>query len=176
MERNRGGIVTWLRDAAEHGAKFFQKTKVERLLFAQDLDTVPSAQNYASLTPSAKRNRVVGALLKNVDTGKLALVHAKRAVVVSGGSMLSPAILQRSGLKNPNIGKHLYLHPAINVTGYFDELIKPWEGSIMTLVRYNLLTFDTFTHKIVQLSNTVANRDGSNYGAKLEVSNTLQFT
>jgi hypothetical protein len=64
-------------------------------------------------------------------------------VVVSGGSINSPAILLRSGLKGSRIGKNLHLHPVTYITGYYAEVINPWEGSIMTAVRchFALLTY-----------------------------------
>jgi choline dehydrogenase-like flavoprotein len=43
------------------------------------------------------------------------------AVVVAGGSLSTPQILMRSGVPNPNIGRHLGLHPAQFVFGLFDE-------------------------------------------------------
>jgi choline dehydrogenase-like flavoprotein len=43
------------------------------------------------------------------------------AVVVAGGSLSTPQILLRSGVPNPNIGRHLGLHPAQFVFGLFDE-------------------------------------------------------
>lgn len=44
-----------------------------------------------------------------------------RAVVVSGGAINTPAILLRSGLKHPMIGRHLCLHPVLVVGGVFPE-------------------------------------------------------
>lgn len=44
-----------------------------------------------------------------------------RAVVVSGGAINTPAILLRSGLKHPMIGRHLCLHPVLAVGGVFPE-------------------------------------------------------
>lgn len=44
-----------------------------------------------------------------------------RAVVVSGGAINTPAILLRSGLKHPMIGRHLCLHPALVVGGVFPQ-------------------------------------------------------
>ncbi|CAM9800849.1 unnamed protein product, partial [Hapterophycus canaliculatus] len=44
-----------------------------------------------------------------------------RAVVVSGGAIHTPAILLRSGLKHPMIGRHLCLHPVLVVGGIFPE-------------------------------------------------------
>ncbi|MBV9604358.1 MAG: GMC family oxidoreductase [Solirubrobacterales bacterium] len=53
-------------------------------------------------------------------TGETRLVHAD-AVVVACGSLSTPQLLMRSGVENPNIGKHLGLHPAQFVFGLFDE-------------------------------------------------------
>jgi choline dehydrogenase-like flavoprotein len=55
------------------------------------------------------------------------------AVVVAGGAIESPALLLRSGLKNPNIGKHLRLHPVSSLAGYYAEPIESWKGSLQTV-------------------------------------------
>ena len=56
-----------------------------------------------------------------------------RAVVAACGALNTPALLRRSGLENPNIGKHLRLHPATVVWGVFDEEIRPWEGTMQAI-------------------------------------------
>jgi choline dehydrogenase-like flavoprotein len=60
-------------------------------------------------------------------------VQAK-AVVVSAGTLHTPAVLMRSGLTNANIGENLYLHPTTVTTGLFDERIEPWRGAPLTRV------------------------------------------
>lgn len=49
------------------------------------------------------------------------LTVLSRAVVVSAGAIHTPAILLRSGLKHPLIGRHLCLHPVLLVGGVFPE-------------------------------------------------------
>ncbi|HZF12838.1 MAG TPA: GMC family oxidoreductase N-terminal domain-containing protein [Thermoanaerobaculia bacterium] len=49
-------------------------------------------------------------------------------VVVAAGSLRSPALLLRSGLALPALGRHLYLHPATSVAGTYAERIEPWNG------------------------------------------------
>ena len=61
------------------------------------------------------------------------LTVRSRAVVAACGAIHTPALLKRSGLQNPNIGKHLKLHPATAVFGVFDEELKPWEGVMQAL-------------------------------------------
>lgn len=43
------------------------------------------------------------------------------AVVIACGSLSTPQLLMRSNVPNPNIGRHLGLHPAQFVFGLFDE-------------------------------------------------------
>jgi hypothetical protein len=132
----QGGTATWLTDAADHGTKFIQQVSVTRLLFAESsASPSPTKATLASYTPSSSRRKCIGALLKDNKSGKFSIVRAKEAVVVSGGSINSPAILLRSGLKGSRIGKNLHLHPVTYITGYYAEVINPWEGSIMTAVR-----------------------------------------
>lgn len=52
----------------------------------------------------------MGAVVRAKD-GTRAIVRAAQAVVLSAGTIHSPAVLMRSGLKNPRIGKNLRLHP-----------------------------------------------------------------
>jgi len=47
------------------------------------------------------------------------IVWAHHAVILSAGSLHSPAVLLRSGLKHHKIGRHLALHPVSGVAGLF---------------------------------------------------------
>ncbi|KIS70879.1 uncharacterized protein UMAG_02023 [Mycosarcoma maydis] len=111
----QGGIVSWLKDAAEAGAAFMTNCYVERILFD-------------------KNKRAIGALA-TVDGRKIKILAAK-GVVVASGSLQTPALLLRSPeLKtNKMIGQTLRLHPATVVTGYYNFPIKPWEGGLLTMV------------------------------------------
>ncbi|GAA5941213.1 hypothetical protein JCM3775_006650 [Rhodotorula graminis] len=152
----QGGTVTWLKDAAEHGAKFLVKTTVERLLFASSpTAALPTPDTLDKYTPTATRRHCIGALVRDSED-RLALVRARQSVVVSAGTIHSPAVLMRSGLKNPRIGRNLRLHPVVITTGFFDEQIKPWEGAIMTAI-----------------SSVQENWDGSHHGVKIEVINAF---
>ncbi len=48
------------------------------------------------------------------------MVNAK-VVISACGSIHTPALLLRSGLKHKLIGKHLTLHPVIGAGGIFDK-------------------------------------------------------
>lgn len=101
---------TWLEDAASAGARL-----------------------YTGVT--ARKVTVTGGRATGVEAvsaeGAAVTVRAK-AVVAAGGSIQTPALLRRSGLTNPNIGKHLRLHPATAVWGLMDEPVTPWVGSMQS--------------------------------------------
>jgi len=121
-------VKTWLQDAHAAGARIIVGTKVDRVL----------------VEGGAARG-LVGATRDGHQ-----LIVRSRAVVVACGAIQTPALLKRSGLRNPNVGRHLRLHPAGVVFGVFDEELKPWEGVMQALYS------DQFRHL-----------DGA-YGAKLE--------
>lgn len=125
----QGSLMTYLQDAAQNGARFLTNCFVTKIHYEKGVARGVHA--------------VVGS--------KKIYIQAK-IVVVSCGSLHSPALLLRSGLKNSQIGKNLHLHPATAVSGTFNEDIKCYEGSIMTV-----------------LSNTFENVDGQHHGAKLEI-------
>lgn len=122
---------TWLRDAAQHGAQFLDRTRVLRVL--------------------VKKGKAVGVECLIHGTNQKIRIGADR-VVVSAGSLHSPGVLKRSGLSNPNIGRHLRVHPVSFCCGKMDYAVDSWNGSIMTA-----------------LSNVTENCQGDYYGAKLEV-------
>jgi hypothetical protein len=59
-------------------------------------------------------------------------VRAK-AVIAAAGSLQTPALLLRSGLTNPAIGRYLRLHPATAVWGALREDAEPYSGPLQAL-------------------------------------------
>ena len=113
----QGPVVSWLPDAMEHGAKAMQGMEVERVIFEQGKHRggkVAVGVKGTWTSRDGKEKREV-------------IVKAKR-VVLSAGSLFSPLVLLRSGLTNPNIGRHLHLHPVSWIFGVWPEEIRPWEG------------------------------------------------
>ncbi len=107
----QSAVKTWLRDAHEAAARIVVGVHVERV------------------TISGGAARGVSA---RTDQGHKLTVRS-RAVVAAAGALQTPALLKRSGLKNPNVGKYLRLHPATAVWGIYDEELRPWEGTMQAL-------------------------------------------
>src|SRR3989440_10238175 len=79
------------------------------------------------------------------------LIVRSRAVVAAAGAIGTPALLLRSGVRAPAVGKWLRLHPSTAVSGIFDEPLRPWEGTLQAI----------YSDEFVDL-------DGSHFGPKIE--------
>jgi long-chain-alcohol oxidase len=104
-------VKTWLADAHTAGTRMIVRTKVERVLI-----------------DGGSARGIVGRTLEGHH-----VTIRSRAVIAACGAIHTPALLKRSGLQNPNVGKHLKLHPATAVFGVFDEELKTWEGVMQAL-------------------------------------------
>ena len=100
-------LVTFLPDAVARGARIVVDCDVRRVSIANGQATGVEA-------------RAAGHAL-TVRAG---------AVVVACGSIHSPALLLRSGVQLPALGRFLALHPATAVFGTMDEAVRPWTGTL----------------------------------------------
>ena len=99
-------MKTWLQDAYDAGARILVRTRATKVTQANGAANGVEAQT--------------------VD-GHRVTVRSK-AVVASAGALQTPVLLQRSGLGNKNIGKHLKLHPVMLAWGICDEQVDPGRG------------------------------------------------
>jgi long-chain-alcohol oxidase len=56
-----------------------------------------------------------------------------RAVVAACGAVNTPALLIRSGLGGAWVGRNLCLHPVAGAVAFFDEEVRPWEGTMQAI-------------------------------------------
>ena len=77
---------------------------------------------------SGARAHGVEAIATTAAGEEVAVEVRAPTVVVAAGSLHSPALLLRSGLELPAVGRHLHLHPASGVAGAFARPIEPWSG------------------------------------------------
>jgi choline dehydrogenase-like flavoprotein len=55
-------------------------------------------------------------------------VRARRAVIVAGGALGTPELLQRSGLGGRQVGRNLHIHPACWIGARYEEEVRGWDG------------------------------------------------
>lgn len=98
--------LTYLKDALENGTDAFTSTRAYRII------------------TNGKDSHVVRADMQ----GKTLRFRSKR-VVVAGSAIMSPLLLQASGLtKGGQVGKNLSVHPVTSAIGKFDFDIHPTYG------------------------------------------------
>lgn len=106
----QGTLKTYLRDAADAGARILARCRVERVE-----------------TSGGRATGVVGVL--TTPDGRARRVHVRsRDVVVAGGALETPAVLLRSGIGGPAAGQYLRLHPVPMVLGVYHGPQRAWWG------------------------------------------------
>ncbi|MDQ3877247.1 MAG: GMC family oxidoreductase N-terminal domain-containing protein, partial [Actinomycetota bacterium] len=98
---------TLLQSAADHGA---------RLVVGVDVRRVKISEGRATGVEGVTKD------------GHRVTVNA-RAVVATAGSIETPTLLLRSGLRG-RVGHNLHLHPGIAAFGFFDDDVHVWEGTL----------------------------------------------
>ncbi len=109
-------MKTFLQDASDDGAKAIVGAHADRILVADG------------------EAAGVEATVTHADGSTTKLTVDAPTVVVACGSIESPALLLRSGIGGPAVGKHLRLHPAAIVNGVYEEPIEGWIGQIQSEV------------------------------------------
>ncbi|KAF5184348.1 Long-chain-alcohol oxidase fao4a [Thalictrum thalictroides] len=139
--KKKGTQETWLVDMATSGnGVILPKCRASKILYDKK---------------TGYRNKAKGVVFEfEKENGKKEthLVMSKVTIVASG-ALNTPALLVKSGLRNPNIGKHLHIHPTIVAWGYFPsdtplgqsggDNKKSYEGPIMSAMSAVVGNFDT---------------------------------
>ncbi len=109
----RSMLVTSVPRALAFGARVFADCRVERVTCSGGTAT-----------------GVTGHIVRPGGRQGPRLAVRARVVVVAGGSIETPALLTRSGLRAPSgqLGRNLSLHPNANVVGFFDSDVTGWQG------------------------------------------------
>ncbi len=114
-----------------------QSTAVTYLHDAQQLGQAQIIANCYAERVTIARGRTTGVegFATDPATGKRYPVRVRApTVVVAAGGLHSPALLLRSGLDLPQLGRNLFLHPTSAVAGIYNQPIKPWHGAPQTIV------------------------------------------
>ena len=131
-------LLTYLQDAYDKGARIVVNCQAERV------------------TTDLGRATGVIATIHDPATGEShRLTIRAKAVILAAGAINTPAILLRSGLGGPAVGKNLRLHPATAVVGYMPQRSEGWKGVMQAAY-----------------SQQFSDLDGEGYGAILETGPT----
>lgn len=127
----KGPAVSWLPAAAKHGAEFIEGFQVDKVTF----DDFASGQKASGIKGKWVSRDAEGGLNGPLEKRVTREIEIKaKKVIISGGSLWSPVILQKSGLANPQIGRNLAMHPVTVIFGYWKEDVNPWEGCAISSV------------------------------------------
>jgi choline dehydrogenase-like flavoprotein len=107
----RGTLTTYLRDAYDHGARILVNTHADQVC----VEDGGAGGVAATFTDPA--------------TGETRRVQVKAPqVVVACGALETPALLLRSRIGGPAVGKNLYLHPSAGIFGVYPDDQQAWWG------------------------------------------------
>ncbi|HEY7524343.1 MAG TPA: GMC family oxidoreductase N-terminal domain-containing protein [Candidatus Limnocylindrales bacterium] len=123
----QSGIRAHLATASSHGARIVAETPVDRVLLRAG--RVAGVAGRVKLSDGIQRDL---------------MVNTNRVVLAAGG-LRTPAILGRSGIANPAIGRHLRIHPTGVVAGIFGDPIEMWRGPMQGARSLEFATADPAT-------------------------------
>ncbi|KAI0154241.1 long-chain fatty alcohol dehydrogenase [Xylariaceae sp. FL1272] len=152
----KGPAVSWLPAAQKAGARFMEGLAVSEVVFDQDNGGNRKTTGVLGMWTSRESDgNLHSPLAQRVQ--RHVQISAKK-VIVAAGTLNTPLLLMRSGLKSPHIGKNLHAHPAGNLIATFGEEVKGWEGTILTSV-------------VTEFENL----DGKGHGVKIERSAMVPY-
>jgi choline dehydrogenase-like flavoprotein len=110
----RSVLKNYLQDAADSGARFLVDCFVEKIT-----------------TDGQGATGVKGRV------GETEVTVEAPTVVVACGGIESPALLFRSEIGGPAVGKNLRVHPSYMITGVYDEPVEAWNGQLITVMSFD---------------------------------------
>ncbi|OMO58799.1 hypothetical protein COLO4_34372 [Corchorus olitorius] len=141
----KGTQATWLVDAVGCGAVILTSCKADKFILVNNDDSI-----------SRRRKKCLGVIATslNKNLSKKLRIEAK-ATISACGALSTPPLMISSGLKNPNIGRNLHLHPCLVAWGYFPEESseikgKAYEGGIITSFHKVTSEESNVVHAIIQ--------------------------
>jgi len=122
-DRKQGTMITFIADALSRGVQLIHHCSIEQIVFERRGGITRAAGARGSVRASRP-----GSQPNTVPPGPLQI--AAGMVVLSGGSIESPALLERSSHPDPQhiLGTGLVLHPSLPVLGLMDREIVNYRG------------------------------------------------
>lgn len=128
----QSGLRAHLATAASHGARIVDRVRVTRLLVAGG--RVGGVEGNLLVTDPATGLPVLATAGDPTAARIRRLVARAPQVVLAGGALRSPQILQQTGPTHRAVGRYLRLHPVPAVVARFPEAVHMWRG-VMQAVR-----------------------------------------
>lgn len=106
-------LVTYIPRALHFGARVYSNVRVDRIAHR-----------------GKRATGVVGHVVRENGTRGFRVVVRAKLVIAACGSIHTPALLARSGVRSPSgqLGRNLSMHPNVKVVALFDEEVRGWEG------------------------------------------------
>jgi len=119
--------LSYLPLAAAHGARIFARCRAGRILI--------------------ENGRAVGVeadILDDADAVRGRLTVRADTVVVAAGAIHTPLLLRANGVgrRSGQLGRNLRVHPAVGVSGEFDEDVYSWRGTLQSYFVDHLVDSD----------------------------------
>jgi len=116
-------MITYIADALTRGVRLIHHCDISKIDFANrdgKMVAIGATGDVRATEPGSKPN--------SVDSGPIAI--SAKLVIVSSGTVESPALLQRSGYPDlhDTVGRGLILHPSLPIAGVFDRQIRNYRG------------------------------------------------
>ena len=106
-------LVTYLPDAQRAGARFLFDTEVSEVM--------------------TRTSDILLTAFEGAEARAAEMEIRAKVVVLAAGALQTPAILLRSAIREPNIGRGLRFDPTTAVGGVFEEPVRMWAGTPQTL-------------------------------------------
>jgi choline dehydrogenase-like flavoprotein len=119
----QGAVQTFLRDAGFQWAKLLADTEIEKINIQKGIATGATAVYRPAQLPGAQ----------TAATPIRLEIRAKK-VIVCAGSLHTPVLLLKSGLRHPHIGRNLFLHPVAGTAALMPGETLPWYGPMMSVI------------------------------------------
>ncbi len=114
-DAKQGTQQTFLPRALAHGARLIANAKADRIEVVARAGTSARVQTTKRVSVTVRAPRGNGPARQ--------LVLEAPIVIVAGGGVETPLLLQRSGMGGGGVGKYLRLHPTTAVIGVHDSLV-----------------------------------------------------
>jgi choline dehydrogenase-like flavoprotein len=122
VDAKQSAALTYLPDAVAAGAEVYANCRVQKIEWTGRRATAALAQ-------------VLDAESLN-ETGRTVRVEP-RVLAISGGALNSPALLLRSGIPGPAIGKYTWLHPVVAVGAYYQDPVEGFYGAPQSVASHH---------------------------------------